>query len=87
MAFRIALQKLCHFFTRFIYILAAWFMPQEVGGSQRYSRVFYMAASLIRGGCLLVNYRWSIFYFGNPTLAVVSAELANDPSKEQSCER
>ena len=43
-------------------------MPQEVGKNQRYCRVFYMAPSLIRGGCLLVKYRWSIFHFGNPTL-------------------
>ncbi len=43
-------------------------MPQEVGENQRYSRVFYMAPNLIRGGCLLVNYRWSIFHFGNPKL-------------------
>ena len=42
-------------------------MPQEVGENQRYSRIFYMAPNLIRGGCLLVNYRWSIFHFGNPT--------------------
>ena len=28
----------------------------KVGGNQHYSRVFYMAPSLIRGVCLLVNY-------------------------------
>ena len=55
-------------FCHAICIYFSGFMPQEVGENQRYSRVFYMAPSLIRGGCLLVNYRWSIFHFGNPNI-------------------
>ena len=66
-------------------------MPQEVGGNQRYSRVFYMAPSLIRGGYLLVNYRWSIFHFGNPTMAQWVNRLRNNifvnpPQLPLSCE-
>ena len=53
-------------FCHAICIYFSGFMPQEVGENQRYSRVFYMAPSLIGGGCLLVNYRWLIFHFGNP---------------------
>ena len=54
-------------FCHAICIYFSGFMPQEVGGNQRYSRVFYVAPSLICRGCLLVNYLWSIFHFGNPT--------------------
>ena len=65
-------------FCHAICIYFSGFMPQEVDRNQHYSRVFYMAPSLIRGGCLLVNYRWSIFHFGNPSLEPLrEASLVN----------
>ena len=45
------------------------FMLQGVDGNWRQSSVFYLTASLISGGCLLVNYQKSIFHIGNPTIA------------------
>ena len=44
------------------------FMLQGVDGNRRQSSVFYLTASLICGGCLLVNYQKSIFHIGNPII-------------------
>ena len=43
------------------------FVLQEGNGNRRQSSVFYLTASLICGGYLLVNYQKSIFHIGNPT--------------------
>ena len=42
------------------------FVLQGVDGNRHQSSVFYLTASLICGGCLLVNYQKSIFSCGNP---------------------
>ena len=46
------------------------FVLQEGDGNRLQSSVFYLTASLICGGYLLVNYQKSIFHIGNPILAI-----------------
>ena len=43
------------------------FVLQEGDGNRHQSSVFYLTASLICGGYLLVNYQKSTFHIDNPT--------------------
>ena len=51
------------------------FILQESDGKLCQSSVFYLIASLICGGYLLVNYQKSIFHIGNLTYACSTAIL------------
>ena len=46
-------------------------MLQEGNGNRCQSSVFYLTASLMCGGYLLVNYQKSIFHIGNPIYASI----------------
>ena len=46
-------------------------MLQEGDGNRCQSSVFYLTASLMCGGYLLVNYQKSMFHIGNPIYASI----------------